>query len=541
MPPNPQQLRSRGLVLTAAISVALVSTGSAYLAMVAFGIDVLEMNPGTAYATAGVFELSLVTVALLAREAAKDNRPGGVLLTLTWMLSSASGAFAAWHELFVGHPVGAAIFRFLVPLLAALMWHLALIGDRHLATGMSWSGARQARRMHALFLSTEDLFRAQSFHDGSRGSRRRLLKAEAVRRRARAVALRTVPPEEMRSQVAAWSEAMAAVGDGTADVARLHVDDRRRLTALLVDDGAPRVPGDDRRAAEIVSAEIEAAETRARIAAARSGEGRVIEGSRPAPREAGTTTRQNSPVTRHRPTEAEFRAPQFREPTYPQDEPEGGRPEREDEPERGRPDREHEPAARGYDPRDIVPALDDEPAARRFPVPVPDPADDRPRRRPGEGAAAAVAALTGAAPHAAGVRPIGAPAPDAPPPVRPPTGAIPIATVQAASAGSELYGESAERRRPAAREERRTEVRSAAPDTGDDTAARRPRPPRNVVPERQPGTPLDEAAVNRIIDLFAQGATVKSIAEQMRVSESTVRKRLKDFEATGSIPVVGRA
>ncbi|MBO0609376.1 hypothetical protein [Myceligenerans salitolerans] len=218
---------SRGLVLAAAVSVALISTVGAYLAMVQFGIDVLAMDAATAYATAGVFELSLVTVALLAREAAKDNRPGGTLLTLTWFLSSASGAFAAWHELFIGHTLGAAVFRFLVPLLAALMWHLALIGDRHLATGQSWTGARQARRMHALFLATEDLFRAQ--HHGGR----RLAAAEARRRRARAVALRTVPPEAMRSQVATWCEALGAVGEGTADVARLHTEDRARLAAIL--------------------------------------------------------------------------------------------------------------------------------------------------------------------------------------------------------------------------------------------------------------------------------------------------------------------
>jgi hypothetical protein len=228
--------RSRNLVLAGAISVALISTGSAYLAMVQFGGDVLAMNQGTAYATAGVFELSLVTVALLAREAARDNRPGGTLLALTWALSSASGVFAAWHEAYIGHPMGAVLFRFIVPLLAALMWHLALIGDRHLATGTSWSAMRQSARMHALFLTTEDLFRAQSLHDGSRAARRRLARAEAGRRRARSVALRTVPPTEMRAQVAAWCEALAAVGDGTADVARLHLADRQRLTGILVDD-----------------------------------------------------------------------------------------------------------------------------------------------------------------------------------------------------------------------------------------------------------------------------------------------------------------
>jgi len=258
--------RSRSLVLTGAVSVALISTGSAYLAMVQFGIDVLAMNQGTAYATAGVFELSLVTVALLAREAARDNRPGGTLLALTWVLSSASGVFAAWHEAYIGHPVGAVLFRFIVPLLAALMWHLALIGDRHLATGTSWSALRQSARMHALFLTTEDLFRAQSLNDGSRAARRRLTRAEAGRRRARSVALRTVPPTEMRAQVAAWCEALAAVGDGTADVARLHLADRRRLTGILVDSpvdgrvsdtraefGAPDYEG---RAADAVAAEF---------------------------------------------------------------------------------------------------------------------------------------------------------------------------------------------------------------------------------------------------------------------------------------------
>lgn len=263
--------RSRRLVLTGAISVALISTGSAYLAMVQFGIDVLAMNQGTAYATAGVFELSLVTVALLAREAARDNRPGGTLLALTWALSSASGVFAAWHEAYIGHPVGAILFRFIVPLLAALMWHLALIGDRHLATGTTWSAMRQSARMHALFLTTEDLFRAQSLHDGSRAARRRLARAEAGRRRARSVALRTVPPMEMRAQVAAWCEALAAVGDGTADVARLHLADRQRLTGILVDDepmdgrvsdsrDGARVgvgaPDYERRAADAVAAEF---------------------------------------------------------------------------------------------------------------------------------------------------------------------------------------------------------------------------------------------------------------------------------------------
>ncbi|GAB2474230.1 hypothetical protein GCM10027063_14070 [Promicromonospora xylanilytica] len=274
--------RSRRLVLTGAISVALISTGSAYLAMVQFGIDVLAMNQGTAYATAGVFELSLVTVALLAREAARDNRPGGTLLALTWALSSASGVFAAWHEAYIDHPLGAVVFRFVVPLLAALMWHLALIGDRHLATGTSWSAMRQSARMHALFLSTEDLFRAQSLSDGSRAARRRLARAEAARRRARSVALRTVPPREMRAQVAAWCEALAAVGDGTADVARLHLADRQRLTGILVDDELMDGRAYDTRSGVLAGARVGAPEYESRAADAVAAE---FAADRPAPRD----------------------------------------------------------------------------------------------------------------------------------------------------------------------------------------------------------------------------------------------------------------
>jgi hypothetical protein len=241
MSTNPTRPGSRRLVLAGAISVALISTGSAYLAMVSFGIDVLGMDAATAYTTAGVFELSLITVALLAREAARDNRPGGTLLTLTWALSSASGVFAAWYELYMGHPLGAVLFRFIVPLLAALMWHLALIGDRHLASGTSWSGIRQSMRMHALFLTTEDAVRAHAADDGTPAARRAVERAEARRRAARAVALKSVPPAQMRKQTAEWMDSLSAVADAVTDVARLHVEANNRVAGLA----APVVSGPD--------------------------------------------------------------------------------------------------------------------------------------------------------------------------------------------------------------------------------------------------------------------------------------------------------
>ncbi|GAA1863797.1 helix-turn-helix domain-containing protein [Myceligenerans crystallogenes] len=222
--------------LVAAVAVAVISTVTAYLAMVAFGTDVLHMPAWLAFVCSGVFELSLVTVALLAREAARDNRPSGILLMLTWALSATSGVFAAWHE-FVSLPfteaIGAALFRFLTPLLAALMWHLALIGDRHLATGASWSGMRTTARMHVLFLATEDLYRIQADVDGSWASRRRLAIAARRRRKARAIALRSVAPQDMRAHCAAHVDAVKAQADADAELAALHVAHRARLAGVL--------------------------------------------------------------------------------------------------------------------------------------------------------------------------------------------------------------------------------------------------------------------------------------------------------------------
>src|SRR5690606_30394781 len=214
----PARRRSRVLVLGAAVSVAVISTYSAYRAMVNFGRDVLGMTETDAWTGAGVFELSLVTVALLAREAAKDNRPSGTLLTLTWILSSLSGMFAGWHELYIGHPLGAGIFRLLVPLLAALMWHLALVGDRHLATGSSWSEARTSARMYALFTRTERWFRTQAADDGSRAARRAITRADRARQHARYRVLQHVPTQEIRGHVEIYLGAVDALGQGTSEV-----------------------------------------------------------------------------------------------------------------------------------------------------------------------------------------------------------------------------------------------------------------------------------------------------------------------------------
>ncbi|MDR7383513.1 hypothetical protein [Promicromonospora iranensis] len=241
---------SRRLVLTLAVTVALLCTAVAYEGMYQFGLDMLGWSVGTALAFAGIFELAQLTVALLAREAIKDGRPAGTLLTFTWMLAGASGFLAAWHELDAGHGIGAALFRIAAPVLAAGLWHLVLLGDRHLAAGRSWAQMRADARMHRLFLTVEDAARA---HETGKGIQR----AEAARRRARAVALRTVPPEDMRAKATAWLGSLSAVADATTDVARMHLETNARVaglapTATLVQ------PDYEAQAAESVRSELEA-------------------------------------------------------------------------------------------------------------------------------------------------------------------------------------------------------------------------------------------------------------------------------------------
>lgn len=215
----------RGLILFGAVSVALISTAAAYVAMVGFGRDVLAMGAINAYAFAGVFELSLVTVALMAREAAQQDRPAQTLLTLTWLLSAASGFFAGWHEIHLGHAATAAAFRFIVPLLAALMWHLALVGDRHLAMERSWSDLRMGARMHSLLATRVEWRRARdtAVRKRTASSRRKLERAQKRYWHAEAVALRSVAPGAMRDQITQWVDAFAAVAEGTRQADRLPI------------------------------------------------------------------------------------------------------------------------------------------------------------------------------------------------------------------------------------------------------------------------------------------------------------------------------
>lgn len=227
-PPNPTRrfkMPRQSMIL--ATTVALIATFSAYLAMVQFGINVLGIDAHTSYLTCGVFELLLITVAVLAREAAQDGRPHGVLLVLTWILTGISGFFAAWDEIYLGHGIGAATFRFLVPIAAALGWHLALIGYRHLASGLSWGAARAMHRMRRFYEAVEATFRANDTGKGKRRANRRMIRTLSLARRV-------VSPAEMLTQTREWADATASV---VAMIAEAR-DGHNHITAALVNDNA---------------------------------------------------------------------------------------------------------------------------------------------------------------------------------------------------------------------------------------------------------------------------------------------------------------
>lgn len=234
----------RGLILFGAVGVALISTVAAYVAMVGYGRDVLGMGPINAYAFAGVFELSLVTVALMAREAAQHLRPAPVLLGLTWVLSATSGFFAGWHEIYLGHAATAAAFRFIVPLLAALMWHLALIGDRHLAMGTNWrdriaefAEKRKHARMEISMDATEKWFRALAIasSDPSTKTRRAVKRANEARIQAQRDVRKAMKPAEVADQITAWTDLVRAQALGTRTVGEVVTAEIRHTTGVQLD------------------------------------------------------------------------------------------------------------------------------------------------------------------------------------------------------------------------------------------------------------------------------------------------------------------
>ncbi len=200
--------RGRHLPMVAVVLAALIATALAYSGMVLFGLEVARMTPPEAYALAGFLEISLVAVALMARNAALEGRPYGVLLTLTWILSGTSGLFAALHQVAVpdANTPYMVAFRFVPPLVAALMWHLALVGERHLVTGHTLEERRREHRVHQYVAALEVWRDARVDNSGSAGGMRKVRSAHRRQRAARDNALRLLTVEDFERRMQVWVE-----------------------------------------------------------------------------------------------------------------------------------------------------------------------------------------------------------------------------------------------------------------------------------------------------------------------------------------------
>ena len=204
--------RGRHLPMVAVVLAAFIATALAYSGMVLFGLEVAHMSPAEAYALAGFLEVSLVAVALMARNAALEGRPYGVLLTLTWVLSGTSGMFAALHEIAVpdeSTPYMVA-FRFVPPLVAALMWHLALVGERHMVTGHTLDERRRERRVHQYVVALEAWRDARLDSTGTRRGMRAVRTAHRRQRGARDGALKLLTVEDFERRMQVWVERLEA-------------------------------------------------------------------------------------------------------------------------------------------------------------------------------------------------------------------------------------------------------------------------------------------------------------------------------------------
>ena len=210
----PRQVRYRGrhLPMVAVVIAATIATALAYSGMVLFGLEVAHMSPLEAYGLAGFLEISLVAVALMARNAALEGRPYGVLLTLTWVLSGTSGVFAALHEIAV--PTASTpymvVFRFVPPLVAALMWHLALVGERHMVTGHTLEERRREARVHGYVSALEQWRDARADSAGSSGDLRKVRAAHERQREARDAALKLLTVEDFERRMQVWVDRLEA-------------------------------------------------------------------------------------------------------------------------------------------------------------------------------------------------------------------------------------------------------------------------------------------------------------------------------------------
>ncbi|MDO4243546.1 MAG: hypothetical protein Q4C85_07285 [Actinomyces sp.] len=161
-------LSSPTTALTAA--VALGATAASVEGLAELLRATAALSAPMSWGIGSVIDLAVIVLALQAREAVITGRGGHLEMALTWFASAASGvASASWQLGHVG--VQAAAVRLVLPLLAACLWHLSIVGTRAAAD------ARPARRQARTSRLTLNLALAQADTSGRPSVRRRELRA----------------------------------------------------------------------------------------------------------------------------------------------------------------------------------------------------------------------------------------------------------------------------------------------------------------------------------------------------------------------------
>jgi hypothetical protein len=220
---------ARTWALSVTIAGAAMATALSYVFITQFFVDVAGMPLWQAYSFGGFLEVCLVGAGLQARARILDAAEAGVLITLTWVFSGISAALSASHEIvhrgadgtLVLDPTSGSpltmIVRAVAPLVAAIMWHLLLIGEKHLVSGLPRGYRRHARLMHTYLFAREEL---RDLVDA--GAEPELIAAARdALRSARKRVFRIVPVDRYQALLGKHLAALHADFEGSARVERM--------------------------------------------------------------------------------------------------------------------------------------------------------------------------------------------------------------------------------------------------------------------------------------------------------------------------------
>lgn len=220
---------ARTWALTTTITGAVMATILSYVLITQFFTDVAGLPQWQAYAFGGFLEVCLIAAGLQARARILAGGEAGVLITLTWVFSGISAVLSASHEIVYLTPDGQPVLdltfgspltmtiRAVAPLVAAIMWHVLLIGEQHLVSGLPRGYRRHARLMHTYLFAREelrDLTDAGAAEEEIEAARDRL-------RIARKRVFRSVPVDRYQALLGKHLTALHADFDGSARVERM--------------------------------------------------------------------------------------------------------------------------------------------------------------------------------------------------------------------------------------------------------------------------------------------------------------------------------